>query len=87
MVWVVALAASVCILSDRLLGSLVLIDKVEIDIVDHCLLFAHVAGAGRLDGPEATSANFVVNSRAVVHATAVWNGVQLLLPDASWPLT
>ena len=47
MVWIV-LTASIGTLGNRL-GALILIHKVEIHVMDHCLLFAHVAGARRLD--------------------------------------
>lgn len=53
-------ALSVGILWCRLVW-LVLVDQVEIHVVDHCLLLAHVARAWRLYRPEAAAANFVMH--------------------------
>lgn len=69
MVWI--LTAGVRALA-RSLGCLVLVHEIEVDVVDHGLLLAHVARAGRLDGPEATTANFLVHVWVVIDATTMW---------------
>ena len=58
MVWI--LAAVVRALASCL-SCLVLIYQIEVDVVDHGLLLAHVAGARRLNGPETASANLLVH--------------------------
>lgn len=79
-VWVM-LTRSTRILSDCR-GGLILIDEVEIHVVDHSLLLAHLAGARSLDGSETPAANFMVAVGAAVHAAAVRDCIQLLLSDS-----
>lgn len=82
MVWIV-LTASIDSLPAT--WGLVLIDEVEVHVVDHGLLFAHVAGAGSLNGSETTATDLMVDGVGVVHRLR--DGVQLLLPCASLSLT
>lgn len=81
MVWIVLAARTLaCCLS-----CLVLIHQVEIHVMNHCLLFAHVTGAWSLDGPEATATNFMMNN-GVVHAASMRNSIHLLLSSTSCSL-
>ena len=80
MIWIVLAALGIGILWCSLVW-LVLVHEVEIHIMDHCLLFAHMAGARRLYRPEPSTANLMVHC-VRFHARSMLDCVHLLLPDS-----
>lgn len=74
------LAATVRILPSCL-RRLVLVHQIEVHVVDHRLLLAHMARSWRLYRPEAATTNLVMNR--VVHTGAMLHSIHLLLPRTS----
>lgn len=57
-----------------------MVHKIEVDIVNHCLLLAHMTRARSLDRSESASSDLVVH-RASIHSS-VLDGGHLLLPHS-----
>lgn len=65
--------------------SLVLVYKVEVDVVNHCLLLAHMTGSWCLNGSKSATTNLVVNGVCI--DSSILNSSHLLLSDSlllSW---